>query len=422
MGDVWTDEAKYNSWLQVEIAAAEAMGYYGYIPKKVAKDLKSKAKVNIKRILQIEKVTQHDVIAFLTQIGEKVGSSSKYVHYGMTSSDVLDTALALQIQQSAKILKKQLERFIRATKKQAKKHKKTVTIGRSHGVHAEPTTFGLKMATFYEEARRNLKRLEVASENIRYGQISGAVGTFANVEPKVEAYICKKLNLKPEPISTQIIQRDRHAEFLTTLAVIGGSLERLALEIRLLQKTENSEAGEQFKKGQKGSSAMPHKRNPIYCERMAGMSRLLRGNALAAMENQALWHERDISHSSVERVILPDSTIILDYMLDKMSLVVENLFVDKKRMIENMEQSQGRIFSQGFLLKLVSKGLSREDAYKVVQGAAMKSWEEKSDFRVEARKNKQVTKYLTEKEINNIFSYDYHTKHVDKIFRRIGIK
>ncbi|MFC1809397.1 adenylosuccinate lyase [Candidatus Omnitrophota bacterium] len=313
MGKIWTDQAKFEAWLKVELAATEAMAQYGYIPKDIPQKIKKKAVVNAKRILKIEEVVKHDVIAFLTSITEVVGDPGKYLHFGMTSSDMLDTAMALQIKDASTILIAQMKRLLKALAKQSKKHKNTLMVGRSHGVHAEPMTFGLKMALFYEEARRNLERLEASSNNIKYGKISGAVGTFANIEPKIEKYVCKKLGLKPEPVSNQIIQRDRHAEYISTLAIVGSSLERLALEVRHLQKTETLEAEEHFTKGQKGSSAMPHKKNPIICERVCGLARLLRGNAVAAMENVSLWHERDISHSSVERVIFPDSTITLDY-------------------------------------------------------------------------------------------------------------
>ena len=422
MGTIWTDKAKYESWLKVELAAAEAMAQYGIIPKGVPAAVRKKARINEKRILQIEKTVKHDVIAFLTSISEVVGDKAKYLHYGMTSSDVLDTALALQLKDASVIIEKQLKKFIRALARQAQKHKYTVMVGRSHGVHAEPITFGLKMALFYEEARRNLVRFQRAAENAAYGQISGAVGTFAHLDPKIEAAACKKLGLNPEPVSNQIIQRDRHAEYLTTIAIIGTSLERLALEIRHLQKTETLEAEEQFTKGQKGSSAMPHKKNPIICERVCGLARLLRGNAHAAMENIPLWHERDISHSSVERVIFPDSTITIDYMLEQMTRIVENLVVYKENMKRNMALSHGRVFSQGLLLELVKKGVRREDAYKMVQDCAMESWKTGGELGVIARGNAAIKKHLSEKEIARIFSYDYHTKNVGKIFKRLGLK
>lgn len=422
MGDIWTDKAKYEAWLKVEIAACEALAHYGEIPKYVPGRVKKKAVINEKRILEIEEVVKHDIIAFLTSISEVVGDASKYVHFGMTSSDVLDTALALQMKDAAKILDKQMVWFINALGKQAKKHKNTLMVGRSHGVHAEPITFGLKIALFYEEAKRNLERLRRATDNIAYGQVSGAVGTFAHIDPKIEAFTCKRLGLKPEPVSNQIIQRDRHAEFMSVLALIGTSLERLALEIRHLQKTETLEAEEQFTKGQKGSSAMPHKKNPIICERVCGMARLLRGNAHAALENVPVWHERDISHSSVERVILPDSTILLDYMLDNMVRIVENITVFPKNMLRNMEISHGRVFSQGLLLQLIKKGVTREDAYKMVQDCAMVSWKEERDFKEIAIADTAVRKYLSEKEVKNIFSYAYHTKNINKIFKRLGLE
>ncbi|MBN1493062.1 MAG: adenylosuccinate lyase [Candidatus Omnitrophica bacterium] len=421
MGKIWTEQAKFEAWLAVELAATDAMAHYGYIPKGIPSKIKKKAKVNAKRILKIEETVKHDVIAFLTSITEIVGDPGKYLHFGMTSSDVLDTALALQIKDASAILTKQMQRLIKALAKQARKHKNTLMVGRSHGVHAEPITFGLKMALFYEEMCRNRERLEAASVNMQYGKISGAVGTFANIEPKIERYVCAKLGLKPEPVSNQIIQRDRHAEYISTLAIIGSSLEKLALEIRHLQKTETLEAEEQFTKGQKGSSAMPHKKNPIICERVCGLARLLRGNAVAAMENIPLWHERDISHSSVERVIFPDSTITLDYMLDKMVGIIENLVVFKDNMFRNLEASNGRVFSQGLLLRLIKKGVTREVAYKIVQDCAMQSWQSGEDFRDIAANDKKVSAYIPAKEIREIFDYSYHTKNIGVIFKRLGL-
>jgi adenylosuccinate lyase len=422
MGIIWTEQSKFEAWLKVELAATEAMAYYGYIPKNIPNKIRKKAVVNAKCILKIEEVVKHDVIAFLTSITQVVGDPGKYLHFGMTSSDVLDTALALQIRDASTILIAQMKRLIKALAKKAKQHKNTLMVGRSHGVHAEPITFGLKMALFYEEARRNLERLERASDTMNYGKISGAVGTFANVEPKIERYVCDKLGLKPEPVSNQIIQRDRHAEYITVLALVGSSLERLALEIRHLQKTETLEAEEHFTKGQKGSSAMPHKKNPIICERVCGMARLLRGNAMAALENIPLWHERDISHSSVERVIFPDSTILLDYMLEKMIGIVENLVVFQDNMFRNLETSRGRVFSQGLLLKLINKGVTREEAYKIVQDCAMQSWQTGEDFRDIAKRDGKVRKYIPENQTSEIFDYHYHTKNIGKIFKRLGLE
>ena len=422
MGNVWTEENKLQKWLEVELAALDALAFYGYIPKGIPKKVRTKAGFNLQKVREIEKIVQHDVIAFLTNVAEHVGPAGRYVHFGLTSSDILDTALALQLKDSSSILIRELKKFLSILRQKAKQHRNTLMVGRSHGIHAEPTTFGLKMALFYEEFKRNLKRLETAAENMRYGKISGAVGTFANVDPKVEAMVCRKLGLKPAPISTQVLQRDRHAEYFSTLAIIGGSLEKLATEIRGLQKTETREVEEGFSKGQKGSSAMPHKRNPITCERVAGLARLLRGNALAAMENIALWHERDITHSSVERVIFPDSTILLDYMLSLMQNVIKNLAVYKENMMANMEKTRGMIFSQALLLKLISEGLTREESYALVQEAAMKVWS-KNDLNLKdvVLQDKRILKHLTREEIKKIFSYQYHLKNVGKIFKRVGI-
>ncbi len=423
IGAIWTEQNKVQKWLDVELAALDALAHYGVIPKNIPAKVKKRAGFDIERIREIEKVVQHDVIAFLTNLAEHVGPDGRYVHYGLTSSDILDTALALQIKDATEILLRELKKLIAILHDKAAEHKMTIMVGRSHGVHAEPITFGLKMALFYEEFKRNLKRLEAAYENICHGKISGAVGTFANVDPKIEEYVCKKLGLKADPISTQVVQRDRHAEYLTTLAIIGGSLEQLATEIRGLQKTETLEVQESFGEGQKGSSAMPHKRNPITCERVAGLSRILRGNALAAMENIALWHERDITHSSVERVIFPDSTILLDYMLGCMQSVIKNLVVMKDNMKLNLEKSRGMVFSQGLLLRLVQKDLTREDAYKMVQDAAKKIWESGGvQLKDVVLKDSEIRKHLSDREIKEVFDYDYHVKNVDKIFKRVGIK
>ena len=362
------------------------------------------------------------MIAFLTNVAEYVGPASRFVHFGMTSSDVLDTALALQIRDASVLLIREVQKLIRVLLAKAAKYRDTIMVGRSHGVHAEPITFGLKMALFAEEFKRSLKRLENASENIAYGKISGAVGTFANVDPKVEAHVCKLLGLKPAPISTQILQRDRHAEFMTTVALVGCSLEKLATEIRGLQKTETLEVQEHFGKGQKGSSAMPHKRNPITCERVAGLARVLRGNALAAMENVALWHERDITHSSVERIIFPDSTILLHYMLTLMQGVITNLLVLDGNMKANLAKSRGMVFSQGLLLALVRKGLAREDAYARVQNAAKQVWESQTATLEEiALKDPAILKHLKPSEIREVFQYRYHLKHVNTILKRAGV-
>jgi adenylosuccinate lyase len=422
MSAIWTEENKLQQWLEVELAALDALAKYNYIPKDIPAKVKKKAKFNVERVREIEKVVNHDVIAFLTNVAENVGPASRYVHFGLTSSDVLDTALALQIKQASGLIRIELKKLIVALKNKAQEHRNTVMVGRSHGVHAEPTTFGLKMGIFYEEFKRNLVRFDRAAENIEFGQISGAVGTFANVDPRVEELTCKKLGLKHAPISTQIIQRDRHAEYMTTIAVLGCSLEKLATEIRGLQKTETLEVQEYFSKGQKGSSAMPHKRNPITCERIAGLSRILRGNALAAMENVALWHERDITHSSVERVIFPDSTILVHYMLVLMQGVIENLLVLKENMLANLEKSRGMVFSQGLLLKLIKKGLTREDGYALVQNAAKQVWEKEGmTLQKAVLSDNAIRKYLSQKEIEEAFDYNYHLKNVDKIFDRLGM-
>lgn len=423
MGEIWTEKNKVQKWLEVELAALEAMAQYGRIPKDIPAKVSKKAGFDLARINEIEKVVNHDVIAFLTNLAERVGPEGRYVHFGLTSSDILDTGLALQIKEASAILIQETEKLIEILRKKAIEHKKTLMVGRSHGVHAEPITFGLKMALFYEEFKRSLKRLRTAQENIQFGKISGAVGTFANTTPEIEEYVCKKLGLHPAPISTQIIQRDRHAEYLTTLSIVGASLEKLATEIRGLQKTETHEVEEYFAAGQKGSSAMPHKRNPITCERVAGLARILRGNALAAIENVALWHERDITHSSVERVIFPDSTILLDYMLGLMQTVIQNLVVHSDNMMANMNKSRGIVFSQGFLLRLVEKNITREEAYKLVQNAAKRVWES-PDMTLEKSVlgDKEILKYLTPKEVKEVFSYEYHLKNVDKIFIRCGIE
>ncbi|MDD5218347.1 MAG: adenylosuccinate lyase [Candidatus Omnitrophica bacterium] len=422
MGKVWTEENKVQKWLDVELAALDALASYGYIPKNIPGKVRRKAGFNLERIREIEKVVNHDVIAFLTNLAEHVGPAGRFVHFGLTSSDILDTALALQIDEASAILLEDLKKLIRALRKKAQKYRHTLMVGRSHGIHAEPMTFGLKMVLYYEEFKRNLRRFEAAAENVRYGKISGAVGTFANVDPKVEVRVCKSLGLNPAPVSNQVVQRDRHAEYLSTIAIIGGSLEKLATEIRGLQKTETREVEEYFGKGQKGSSAMPHKRNPITCERVVGLARILRGNAMAAIENIALWHERDISHSSVERVIFPDSTILADYMLYLMTNVIENLVVYEDQMRVNLERSRGMVFSQGLLLSLIEKGLTREEAYALVQEAAKQVWENK-DATLEAvvLKDARILKHLTPEEIKKVFHYRYHVKNIGKIYQRVGL-
>jgi len=421
MSQIWSEEHKLELWLKVELLACEAMNQLGEIPDKEWKEIQTKAQFDIKRMLEIEEVTQHDVIAFLTAVAEKVGPASRYIHLGLTSSDVLDTGLAVQMVEAADLLIKDLQTLIEVTKKRAKEYKKTVMVGRSHGIHAEPTTFGLKLALMADELGRSLDRLNRAREVIRVGQVSGAVGTHANVDPRVEKHVCEKLGLEPAKISTQILQRDRHAEYLMQLALVAATLEKYAEEIRNLQKTEVREVEEFFGKGQKGSSAMPHKRNPIICERICGLARVIRGNAFAGLENVALWHERDITHSSAERVILPDSTILLDYLLVKMTKVIENLLVYPERMIQNLELTRGLVFSQRVLLELAKKGLSREKAYEIVQRNAMKVWENGAPFKEVLLKDKELLAQLSQNEIEACFDLEYHLKDVERTFKNLGL-
>jgi len=417
--NIWSQENKYKIWLDIEIYAAEAMEKYKIIPKGVAAKVRKKSKINVKRIDDIEKITKHDVIAFLTSIAEKVGPEAKFLHQGMTSSDVLDTCFNIQLQKSGKILLDDLDQILKTIKKKAYKHKLTICMGRSHGIHAEPITFGLKLATYYEEFKRNKKRLEDAIKEISTCAISGAVGTFAHLTPKVEQYVSKKLNLRPEPISTQIIPRDRHAHFFSILGIIASSAERLATEIRHLQRTEVLEAEEYFSSGQKGSSAMPHKRNPVLSENITGLARLVRSYVFPAMENIVLWHERDISHSSVERNIGPDATVTLDFLLNRLNGVVKNLVIHEDSMSANMNKFKGLVFSQGVMLQLTQKGVKREDAYKVVQSNAMKTWDNNEDFYTNLSKDKLIKKYLSTKELEKLFDLNYHTKNVNHIFSRV---
>jgi adenylosuccinate lyase len=422
MGKIWEDENRFRIWLEIEILACEAQAELGLIPKEAVRSIKEKAKFDVRRVLEIEQEVQHDVVAFLTNVGEYVGPESRFIHLGMTSSDVLDTALAVQMKQSAELLLAGLEKLKEVLARRAKEFKYTLMVGRTHGIHAEPVTFGLKLALWYAETLRNIERLKSAKETISVGQISGAVGTYAHLDPSVERYVCENLGLKPAPISTQVLQRDRHAEFMNTIAVCGSSLEKFATEIRHLQKTEVLEAEEFFSKGQKGSSAMPHKRNPITCERIAGLSRVLRGNALAAMENIALWHERDITHSSVERIVVPDSCILLDYMLAEFTKIVENLVVYPEQMKRNLGLTNGLIFSQAVLLALAKKGMRREDAYRTVQAEAMKVWETKKNFQELLAENGDVKKYLSETELNELFDLQKSVKNVEYIFKQVGIQ
>ena len=421
MGAIWDEQNKFQIWLDIEILACEAQAQLGLIPADAVKAIRSRAKFDVGRIQEIEREVKHDVIAFLTNVGENVGPESRFIHLGMTSSDVLDTALAVQMKQSAELLIRDLEGLAGVLAERAKEFKYTVMIGRTHGVHAEPITFGLKLAVWYAETLRNVERMRRALETIAVGQISGAVGTYAHIDPRVERHVCQQLGLKPAPISTQVLQRDRHAEFMSTLAVCGSSLEKFATEIRHLQKTEVLEAEEYFSKGQKGSSAMPHKRNPITCERVAGLARVLRGNAMAAMENVALWHERDISHSSVERVIVPDSCILLDYMAAEFTKIVKDLIVYPDAMTKNLGLTHGLIHSESILLALTGKGMRREDAYRVVQDAAMKVWQEGKEFRALLSQSPDVQKYLSADELNQLFDLEKSVRHVDDIFRNLQL-
>jgi adenylosuccinate lyase len=419
MGKIWEDEFKFATWLKIEILACEARFEMGEIPKEDLEIIKAKSAFDVKRILEIEETTKHDVIAFLTNVAEYVGPASRHIHYGMTSSDILDTTLAYQMKTAGELLLKQLYDLKEIIKTRAIENKNTVCIGRSHGIHAEPTTMGLKFALWYEETKRNITRLQNAIDSISVGQISGAVGTFEHLSPKIEEFVCIKMGLKPASVSTQVIQRDRHAEFMNTLAIIGATLEKISIEIRHLQRTEVLEAEEYFSKGQKGSSAMPHKRNPVISERITGLARVLRANAIAALENVALWHERDISHSSVERIIIPDSCIVLNYGLDLMIKLTKDLLIYPENMIKNLNLTRGLIFSQAILLKLVEKGLSREDAYRIVQTSAMDVWANKDKFlKDELFKSSEVMKIITEKELDEIFDTSKILKNVDYIFQR----
>ncbi len=421
MERIWNQQNRYECWLEVELAAAKAMHELGIIPDADWETINDKADFTPGRIEEIEAVTRHDVIAFLTNVAEYVGEPARWIHFGLTSSDVLDTATALQLKQSGELILTELHRLAETLKLKAREHRNTLCMGRSHGIHAEPTCFGLKFALWHDETQRNIKRLQEAIEVIATGQFSGAVGNYAHIDPRVEELACKYLDLKPVNVSTQVIQRDRHAQFLSELALIGTLIEKIALEIRHLQRTEVQEAEESFSKGQKGSSAMPHKRNPILSEQLCGLARLLRSNAHAALENNALWHERDISHSSVERVILPDSCILAHYMLNKCSSLIANLAVYPENMKANLELSHGLVFSQALLLHLVQKGISREDAYALIQGHAMHSWETGKPFMELILADSQITTLLPAGEIRDIFNYNRYLRHVDTIYKRCGI-
>ncbi|MDU0414257.1 adenylosuccinate lyase [Bacillus paralicheniformis] len=421
MAAIWTDENRFQAWLEVEILACEAWAELGVIPKEDVKVLREKASFDINRILQIEQDTRHDVVAFTRAVSETLGEEKKWVHYGLTSTDVVDTALSYLLKQANDILLKDIERFVDILKEKAKEHKYTVMMGRTHGVHAEPTTFGLKLALWYEEMKRNLERFKQAKEGIEVGKISGAVGTYANIDPFVEQYVCEKLGLKPAPISTQTLQRDRHADYMAALALVATSIEKFAVEIRGLQKSETREVEEFFAKGQKGSSAMPHKRNPIGSENMTGMARVIRGYMLTAYENVPLWHERDISHSSAERIILPDATIALNYMLNRFGNIVKNLTVFPENMKRNMDRTLGLIYSQRVLLALIDTGMAREEAYDTVQPKAMEAWEKQVPFRQLVEAEEKITSRLSPEQINDCFDYNYHLKNVDYIFERLGL-
>jgi adenylosuccinate lyase len=421
MGRIWDDQNKFQIWLDIEVLACEAQAELGVVPKEAVEIIRQKAGFDVSRILEIEQEVKHDVIAFLTNVGEHIGPEARFMHLGMTSSDVLDTSLAVQMKQSGELLLGELTKLANVLGRRAKEFKNTLMMGRTHGIHAEPTTFGLKLALWYDETRRNTDRLRAAVNRISVGQISGAVGTFEHLSPKVEENVCGRLGLVPAPVSTQILQRDRHAEFITVLALIGSSLEKFATEIRHLQRTEVLEAEEYFSSGQKGSSAMPHKRNPITCERIAGLSRVLRGNALAAMENVSLWHERDITHSSVERVIVPDSCILLDYMLALMTDVLDRLLVYPETMMKNIDRTHGLIFSQAVLLALTQKGMKREDAYRIVQNAAMEVWKEGKDFRELLIGIPEIAEALPGDELTELFDVKKSLRNVNTIFRRAGL-
>ena len=419
MGAIWSDRRRYETWLDVELAALDAMAEAGIVPTAAAREVRAKAGFDVQRIEEIEQTTQHDVIAFTTAVAERVGSAARWLHFGLTSSDVIDTAQAIQMREACGLIIKDVATLMDAVRERAEEHRRTAMIGRTHGVHAEPMTFGLKLALWYAELQRDLDRLLRAKDVVSVGKLSGAVGTFAHLDPAIEARVCEMLGLQPAPVSSQVIQRDRHAELLATLAITAASLEKFALEIRGLQKTEIGEVEEPFGKGQKGSSAMPHKRNPIGCEQIVGLARLIRGNAMAAMENVALWHERDISHSSVERVILPDSFIALDHMLRRFTRIVRGMVVYPARMMENLQRSRGVVFSGTVLLELAKRGVTREQAYEWVQRNAMRSFAEQRDFKALLAADADVTRVLPVSEIELAFDLDQQFQHVDAVFDRV---
>jgi len=422
MGAIWSDENKFKKWLEVELCVCDVQAQKGMIPAQAVEQIRSRAQFSIERILEIEQEVKHDVIAFLTNVGEYVGDASRYIHLGMTSSDLLDTSNALLLREAGQIILNDIHELRTAIKARAIEHKNTACIGRSHGIHAEPTTFGLKLALWYDELARHIRRFERAIETISVGKISGAVGTFAHLDPDIEEAVCEKLQLIPAPVSTQIVQRDRYAEYLTSLALIGSSLEKFATEIRSLQRTEILEVEEYFSRGQKGSSAMPHKRNPVNCEQIAGLARVVRANSLAGMENVNLWHERDITHSSVERIILPDSTILIDYMLNRFTSIIRDLLVYPENMKSNLNKTNGLIFSQSVLLALTKKQMLRETAYRLVQQCAMETWKTGEPFKDLLLKQKEITDILSQNEIDELFDLDVQLRNVDKIFARAGIE
>lgn len=425
MGSIWTLENKYSKWLTVELAVCEAWAELGEITSEALRTIKRKARFDVDRIDEIEKTVKHDVIAFLTSIAENVGPESRFIHKGLTSSDVVDTAQSLLMREATNIIIKDIKALMDVLREQAFRYKDTPCMGRSHGVHAEPITFGLKFALWYEEMGRNLRRMKRAREVVSVGKLSGAVGTFSNIPVEIEERVCKKLGLRPEPVATQVVQRDRHAEYLMTLAIIGATIEKIAVEIRHLQRTEVLEAEEPFETGQKGSSAMPHKRNPVGCENLSGLARVVRGNALASIENIALWHERDISHSSVERIIIPDSSILIDYMLNRLTDILKNLKVYPERMKENIQKSYGLFNSQRVMLALTEKGLTREEAYLIVQRCAMESWQKRRAFKDILSEDQDIKKYLTVPEIETLFDLENYFKNIDYIFKRVfkeGVK
>lgn len=421
MANIWSDENRYRCWLEVEILACEAWAELGEIPKVDVQKIRENASFSVERILEIEEETRHDVVAFTRAVSETLGEERKWVHYGLTSTDVVDTAYGYQLKQANDILRKDLRRFLEIIQQKALEHKYTVCMGRTHGVHAEPTTFGLKLALWYSEMKRNIERFERAAQGVEAGKISGAVGTFANIPTSVEAYVCGQLQIRPQEISTQILSRDLHADYISTIALIATSIEKFSTEIRGLQKSETREVEEFFAKGQKGSSAMPHKRNPIGSENMAGLSRVIRGHMVTAYENVNLWHERDISHSSAERIIIPDSTILLNYMLNRFGNIVKNLTVFPDRMLKNMDATFGLIYSQRVLLKLIDKGLSRENAYDLVQPCTALAWDEQRSFRKIIENHEEIMSHLSAEELNDSFDYHYHIRQVDEIFHRVGL-